>query len=61
MGVPIIRIILLYRGLYWGPLILGSYHIPLSTLIVAAGAKKGIDGSWHVIISVEAAVSAPEP
>ena len=26
LGVPIIRIIV-YWGLYWGPLILGNYHI----------------------------------
>ena len=26
LGVPIIRIILLW-GLYWGPLILGNYHL----------------------------------
>ena len=26
LGVPIIRIII-YWGLYWGPLILGNYHI----------------------------------
>ena len=28
-GVPIIRIII-YWGLYWGPLILGNYHILVS-------------------------------
>ena len=27
-GVPIIRIII-YWGLYWGPLILGNYHVYL--------------------------------
>ena len=26
-GVPIIRTIV-FGGLYWGPLILGNYHIP---------------------------------
>ena len=26
LGVPILRIIL-FGGLYWGPLILGNYHI----------------------------------
>ena len=30
MGVPIIRIIVFW-GLYWGPLILGNYHIELRT------------------------------
>ena len=28
LGVPIIRIIVFW-GLYWGPLILGNYHIPI--------------------------------
>ena len=27
LGVPIIRTII-FCGLYWGPLILGNYHIP---------------------------------
>ena len=30
LGVPIIRIILFW-GLYWGPLILGNYHMGLVT------------------------------
>ena len=30
LGVPIIRIIVFW-GLYWGPLILGNYHIGLLT------------------------------
>ena len=29
LGVPIMRIIVFW-GLYWGPLVLGNYHIGLS-------------------------------
>ena len=28
LGVPIIRIIV-FGGLYWGPLILGNYHVSI--------------------------------
>ena len=31
LGVPIVRTIV-YWGLYWGPLILGNYHIGSTTL-----------------------------
>ena len=31
MGVPIIRTIV-FGGLYWGPLVLGNYHIELGGL-----------------------------
>ena len=31
LGVPILRIIV-YRGLYWGPLILGNYHLNLGVI-----------------------------
>ena len=31
LGVPIVRIIVFW-GLYWGPPILGNYHIGVSTL-----------------------------
>ena len=27
LGVPITRIVVFFGGLYWGPLILGNYHI----------------------------------
>ena len=33
LGVPIIRIIVFW-GLYWGPLILGNYHIGLCFQVV---------------------------
>ena len=31
LGVPIIRIVI-YLGLYWGPLILGNYHLSIHYL-----------------------------
>ena len=33
MGVPIIRTIVFW-GLYWGPLILGNYHLGRGTLVL---------------------------
>ena len=44
LGVPIIGIII-YWGLYWGPLILGNYHIGLYR-------DKGL-GFWGVIATME--------
>ena len=33
LGVPIIRIIVFW-GLYWGPLVLGNYQIVVTTIVV---------------------------
>ena len=38
LGVPIIRIII-YWGLYWGPLILGNYHISLLLTKLGGGVS----------------------
>ena len=39
LGVPIIRTVVFW-GLYWGPFILGKYHIDKLAYLRAAGVKR---------------------
>ena len=49
MGVPIIRIILFWGCLYWGPPILGNYHIGLSSTGIMYGYVGIVQGYIRII------------
>ena len=42
LGVPIIRTIVFW-GLYWGPPILGNYHIEFTESLAPPSSKQGLD------------------
>ena len=45
-GVPIIRIIIAFGVLYWGPRCLGNYHLHLARRFRASGLGVCVEGSW---------------
>ena len=49
LGVPIIRIIV-YWGLYWGPLILGNYHIYVYIYIYTYIFPNGFNKGPYILI-----------
>ena len=48
VGVPIIRTIV-FGGLYWGPLILGNYHIYCSIETVSKGRRSLLEQRLHSV------------
>ena len=51
LGVPIIRTIV-YWGLYWGALVLGSYHIHPSVLVLQVSKGKALPKAGQIEASL---------
>ena len=55
LGVPIIRLIVFW-GVYWGPPILGNYHVSIKIMVLGSFYNLNI---WQMVLLVLQAAMVP--